>query len=498
MSGLAIAELVGALLHVRLSPVLAVGQAVIEVTPGSLAEKAVSTVGQNDKPFLVTGVVVGLVLLSALGGLIALRNRVLGLAVFVLLAAVAVASELTRPGAQATDALPALAGGVLGLITVVWLLGVTSTPTSVQSLPTGSREPGAGGLGRRLFLRQTAVVVVVAAGVAGVGRWIAEGRAAVEDARSKLRLGLRKPQRPKGVELGDPGLTPWVTPNSRFYRIDTALAVPLIKPQDWRLHIHGAVHKELTLTYPELISRGLVDAWITLCCVSNVVGGNLISNARWTGVPIRKILDEVGVQPGANALLSTSSDGFTVGTPLSALTDGRNALLAVAMNGVPLPIEHGFPVRQVVPGLYGYVSGTKWVTDWEVTSFDKFSAYWTQRGWSAMGPIKTQSRIDVPKSGQQLKTGRNVIGGVAWAQHTGIRRVQVQIDNDPWVDATLAADPSIDTWVQWAYDWDAPLGIHRITIRATDRDGHTTGREQTSPIPNGADGWQTLVVEVNA
>jgi DMSO/TMAO reductase YedYZ molybdopterin-dependent catalytic subunit len=300
-----------------------------------------------------------------------------------------------------------------------------------------------------------------------------------------------------GVSVGVDGVAPWVTPVADFYRIDTALRVPLVVPDDWQMRIHGMVDKEITLDYEQLLARGLTHDWLTLCCVSNPVGGELISNAYWAGVPIAPILAEAGVQAGADAVMSRSVDGWTAGTPLTALTDGRNALFAVAMNGQPLTPEHGFPVRMVVPGLYGYVSATKWVVDLEVTRFSDFSAFWTQRGWSVMGPVKTQSRIDVPRSGSTVSPGRVIVAGVAWAQHRGIRRVEVQVDDGPWQVCRTAADPTIDSWRQWSYEWAATAGDHSIQVRATDDTGQTQTSRVAGVIPNGATGYDRITVAVH-
>ncbi|MFI5428950.1 molybdopterin-dependent oxidoreductase [Aeromicrobium sp. UC242_57] len=297
-----------------------------------------------------------------------------------------------------------------------------------------------------------------------------------------------------GADLAVAGQRPWLTPNRDFYRIDTALTPPLIDPDSWSLRIHGLVDRELVLTYQDLLDRGLRDAWITICCVSNPVGGDLIGNTVWGGVPIKAILDEVGIRNGADALLSTSEDGWTCGTPLDALTDGREALLALTMNGEPLPVPHGFPVRQVVPGLYGYVSATKWVTDWEVTRFADFEAFWTQRGWGERGPVKTESRIDVPKSGSSISAGPGVVAGVAWAQQVGIEKVEVSVDGGPWREATLGEVPNVDTWVQWSIDWVADEGDHEIAVRATDRNGRVQTAERADVLPDGATGHHRITV----
>ena len=275
-----------------------------------------------------------------------------------------------------------------------------------------------------------------------------------------------------------------MTPNDAFYRIDTALAVPAVEPETWQLRIHGLVDRELVLTYQDLVDRELTEAWITLNCVSNEVGGDLIGNAWWSGVRIADLLRAAGVQEGADAVLQTSDDGWTCGTPLSALTDERNAMLAVAMNGRPLPIEHGFPVRTIVPGLYGYVSACKWVVDLKVTRFAEIEAYWTERGWSELGPVKIASRIDVAE--------RTRIAGVAWAQGTGIEGVEVSIDGGDWVPASLARVPNVDTWVQWVLAVDLEPGEHVAQVRATDRDGLVQTGEEQDPVPDGATGWHTV------
>jgi DMSO/TMAO reductase YedYZ molybdopterin-dependent catalytic subunit len=291
-------------------------------------------------------------------------------------------------------------------------------------------------------------------------------------------------------------VVPWNTSQADFYRIDTALSIPQILPADWSLRIHGMVDQELTLSYQDLLDRGLTEAWLTLCCVSNEVGGDLISNAWWSGVRIADVLAEAGVRSDADAVMSRSFDDWTCGTPLAALTDDRNALFAVAMNGEPLTPEHGFPVRMVVPGLYGYVSATKWVVELEVTRFSDFSAFWTERGWAPQGPVKTQSRIDVPRAGERVKEGNVALGGIAWAQHTGIAAVEIRIDNEAWQQANLAEDATIDSWRQWSYVWAAEPGAHRIQVRATDRSGQTQTAEEADVLPNGATGWHTIDVDV--
>ena len=294
---------------------------------------------------------------------------------------------------------------------------------------------------------------------------------------------------PAGTELSVSGITPYLTSNDDFYRVDTALSPPDVPTDSWTLRIHGMVDNEIELEFTDVLQRRLVERRITLTCVSNEVGGDLAGNATWLGVPLAELLDEAGIQEGADALLSTSADGFTAGTPIAAVTDGRDAMLAIGMNGEPLPIVHGFPARMVVPGLYGYVSATKWVTDIEVTRFDDVTAYWTDRGWAEQAPIKTASRIDVPESFAELGAGTQAVAGVAWAQERGIEKVEVRVDDGDWVEARLGTEDGQDSWRQWVYEWDAEPGSHTLEVRATDRTGETQTPDEAPPRPDGATGW---------
>jgi hypothetical protein len=286
-------------------------------------------------------------------------------------------------------------------------------------------------------------------------------------------------------------------PNESFYRIDTALVVPQLDTAGWSLKVHGLVDHEVTIDWATLLTKPMQDALVTLMCVSNEVGGDLTGNALWTGWPVRELLKLAGPKPSADMVLSTSSDGFTAGTPLSVLTDDRSSLLAIAMNGQPLPPEHGFPVRLVVPGLYGYVSATKWVTDLKVTRFADDEGYWTPRGWSERGPVKTESRIDVPRSGDRVRAGTVAVAGIAWAQHRGIKAVEVRVDNGRWQVARLAEEPTVDSWRQWVMPWRAVRGSHTITVRATDAAGEVQTDQQEPPAPDGATGWHTITVNVD-
>ncbi|WP_256107887.1 molybdopterin-dependent oxidoreductase, partial [Streptomyces sp. ODS05-4] len=305
---------------------------------------------------------------------------------------------------------------------------------------------------------------------------------------------------PRGAQLRVPGVSPFTTPNKDFYRVDTALVVPKVDAGAWRLRIRGeGVRKPLTLSFQDLLKRELIERDITLTCVSNEVGGPYAGHARWIGVRLADLLGEAGVRPPskggrADQLVSRSVDGMTIGTPVEDVMDGRDAMLAVGMNGEPLPFVHGFPVRMVVPGLYGYVSACKWIQDIELTTFDAYDAYWVKREWAAKAPIKTQSRIDTPKPFARPAAGTVMVAGVAWAQHRGIERVEVRVDDGPWQRADLAPVPSTDTWRQWSFPCQATPGSHTLTVRATDGTGETQTEKRTRTIPDGASGWHSVVV----
>ncbi len=363
--------------------------------------------------------------------------------------------------------------------------------------PTG--DLAGGSTARRQFL-VAAGVSVAAAAIGEVGGRSLATRKNVSLAQQSVRFPKAAepvPPLPPGVNLPVPGISPFITPNSQFYRVDTAILVPQVDPSNWQLRIHGMVAREITITFDELLHRPLIEDYLTLCCVSNPVDGPYIGNAKWLGASLAALLREARPQRGADQLLATSVDGFTSGTPLSVVLDGRDALVAVAMNGTALPTEHGFPARLVVPGLYGYVSACKWVVDLEVTTFAAAQGYWVPLGWSAMGPIKTESRIDVPTNGSSVKAGKVPVAGVAWAQHKGIEAVEARVDSGPWQEATLAAVPGIDTWRQWVYEWDATPGTHLIEARATDKTGYTQTSLIADVAPNGASGYPSTQVTVS-
>jgi DMSO/TMAO reductase YedYZ molybdopterin-dependent catalytic subunit len=324
-------------------------------------------------------------------------------------------------------------------------------------------------------------------------------RFAAERSRSAVRLpaAASRAVPNAGAQLDVAGLPPWLTPAGDFYRVDTALTVPQVAADTWKLRVHGKVDHPVTITYDQLLKRSLIERDITLTCVSNEVGGPYIGNARWLGAGLAALLREAGIHSDADQLVSRSADGMTIGTPTSAVLDGRDAMLAVGMNGQPLPVEHGFPVRMVVPGLYGYVSACKWIVDLEATTFGAYDAYWVSRGWAQQGPIKTESRIDTPRDGASKPAGTVQVAGVAWAQHRGIRKVEVQVDGGAWHAARLAAAPTTDTWRQWVWSWPATKGDHTIRVRATDTAGTTQTADEAPPLPDGATGYHTISVKVH-
>ncbi|HSZ41836.1 MAG TPA: molybdopterin-dependent oxidoreductase [Trebonia sp.] len=347
---------------------------------------------------------------------------------------------------------------------------------------------------RRKFLAAGGMTAAAAAVAGFGGQYLQDKRFTVNTGSVKLSHTVRQPALPRGAAISDiPGLSAFYTPNSQFYRVDTALVIPQISPQSWQLRIHGMVDKPVTLSFDDLMQRPMFDHDVTLTCVSQPVGGGYVGNARWQGTMLPDILKEAGIQRSADQIVMRDVNGMNLGVAVEPVMDGRASMLAVGMNGQPLPQEHGFPVRVVVPGLYGYVSACKWVVDMELTTFASYNAYWSQRGWSQQAPIKTESRIDVPKTGATVPAGMTMIAGVAWAQHRGIEAVEVAVDGT-WHQATLAAQDTIDTWRQYYYPWRATAGSHTIQVRATDKAGHTQTAAVHAPEPNGATGYHTIHV----
>jgi DMSO/TMAO reductase YedYZ molybdopterin-dependent catalytic subunit len=532
---LGVGQLFGGIMAPNSSPVVAVGEASIDHTPPALKVFAIRVFGTHDKLVLVTGILVILAIFAAAIGGAAVRRLWYGMAGLAVFAAVGLAAALSRPTASASYAVPTLAGAVVAAFALTLLVRAVPPATEAAGSPgalvargnrvsrpdqaragkTAPRRPGPPGPGRparpaspvsapepprRSFLVTSSALAGTAAVAYLGGRLIAE-RSSVAQAQAALRIPRATypaPPLPPGSDLRIPGLSSFITPNGSFYRVDTAIVLPQVAPESWQLRIHGMVAREITINFDELIRRPLAENYLTLTCVSNPVEGPYIGNARWLGASVASLLRQAGVRAGADQLLCTSVDGFTSGTPLQmVLDDPRHAMLAVAMNGAALPVAHGFPVRMVVPGLYGYVSACKWITDIEVTTYAANVAYWAQNGWSAQAPIKTESRIDVPTGATLVTPGPTQVAGVAWSQHKGIAAVEVQVDNGRWHQARLAAVPGIDTWRQWVWEWDATPGTHVIQVRATDATGYTQTQLQVPPEPSGATGYPGIRVAVS-
>ena len=484
------------------SPLIAVGGAFVDLTPPWLKDFAISTFGTHDKQALFAGMALFLTALCALIGVLGARRHTAGLVAFVVVGAIGALAVATRPRSGSLDILPTMGGIAAGLwaLSTLWQRGAEAAdgPEGARA-SSGSSGSADSSVGRRRFLVLGAGIVAVAATAAAFGQSL--GQRAARAARSRSAVILPRVAKPvvapPGAQLNVRGVTPYIVDNTDFYRIDTALVVPQLDTASWSLKVHGMVDREVTIDWATLLTKPMQGALVTLMCVSNEVGGDLTGNAVWTGWPVRELLKMAGPKPGADMVVSTSSDGWTAGTPLSVLTDDRNALIAIGMNGEPLPVEHGFPVRLVVPGLYGYVSATKWLTELKVTTFADDEGYWTPRGWSARGPVKTESRIDVPRSGDRVRAGKVAVAGIAWAQHRGIKAVEVRVDDGPWQAARLAEEPSIDSWRQWVLEWQAVKGNHMIAVRATDDTGAVQTQTQAPPAPDGATGWHTITVNVS-
>lgn len=491
----AAAQLLAAFFSPVSAPLTSLGSTFIDFTPGWLKDFAIATFGTNDKLVLLISMGVVAALLAAAAGVVARKNLRVGYIIVLVFAVVLALSVITRSGAGILDLFPLLVGTVAGILSLRFLTPEASTAAQgdvdEQSVHTPSR--------RSFFLKSGALAAVAL--VAGFGGTVlADARNKARTIREALKLPAPKTKAaalPEGVQAPVEGISSFVTPNEDFYRIDTALVVPELDPSTWALRVHGMVEEEFTIGFDELLASELVESYTTLTCVSNVVGGNLVGNAKWLGYPLREVLARAKPKAGADMVLSTSSDGFSASTPLPVLQDDRNAILAVGMNDEPLPLEHGFPVRMVVPGLYGYVSATKWVVDLEVTTFAEKEGYWTSRGWTSHGPIKTSSRVEVPRALGRVEAGKVVIGGSAWAQTKGISKVEVQLDGGDWQLAQLASEASVDTWRQWSFIWDgAQAGTHKVTVRAYDTDNVLQIEDKAPPAPNGSSGWHSMTFTV--
>ena len=520
------------------SLVLTIGQRFIDITPAALKDWAIAVFGTNDKAVLIGGIVVVTILIGGLLGVVARKRMQVAAVGFIAFGVLGFALGITDPLATAGATLiPAIAAAGSGIAVLVLLCRLLQGPTTGSADPIPGVTPDS----RRTFVTASGAAVVLAIGQVVVGR-IASGRtqsavaareqvtlptvaaspsttaaasttattasattgAAVEEAAVAETTTTTQAEMEVVRTVADPtpaqiaavdGVSELITPNETFYRIDTALSIPNVDIDSWEVSFTGLVDSPFSLTYDELVSLPMVERYITICCVSNSVGGELIGNAKWLGVPLKDLVEQAGVQPEGTQLIGRSVDRFTVGFPTAAVFDGREALLAIGMNGEPLPVRHGFPARLVVSGLYGYVSATKWLSEVEFARWEDFDAYWIPRGWAKEAPIKTQSRIDTPRPGT-VEAGIQAIAGVAWAQNLGIDMVEVRVDDGPWMEATLPEELAIDTWRQWHLEYDFTPGSHMIAVRATDRTGTTQTSEIVPPRPDGATGYHTVQVVV--
>ncbi len=474
---------------------IAVGGAAIDATPTWLKEYAIREFGTNDKRVLLSGIVAVLALLTMVVGVVAARRFWWGAVAVAVLGVVAIGAELRRPEAHWYYPWPTVIGLVVAGLVLHQLL--KRRPRAVA--PTPSETPTSVLASRRSFLALSAVAAVGSVVAIGIGNALSQAKSV---AAARLAIRLPKPHDPAtplpaGINPNVPGLSSFITPNSDFYRVDTALVLPQVDPAGWHLKIDGMVAHPISLSLDDILAMPLIERVITMTCVSNEVGGQYVSTAKWLGVPLKTLMDTAGLDPQAEQLFSTSTDGFTTSTPVKVALDGRDAMIAIGMNGEPLPIAHGFPARMLVPGLYGYVSGCKWIKSITASSYAAKKAYWTQRKWDINGPIYTESRIDVPAGLSNVKAGVVPVAGVAWAQHRGISRVEVSIDGGPWQPANLAETVGDDTWRQWWYRWNATSGSHRIRVRATDGSGAVQTDHRQGTFPRGATGIQELIVNVS-
>jgi DMSO/TMAO reductase YedYZ molybdopterin-dependent catalytic subunit len=472
------------------SLIVSIGTGVIDLAPPAVKDFAIETFGTADKPALIIGIVVLSAIFGALLGLGGIRSLVtpsIGFLAFGALGAIAAVRDPQAETVMSVLVAAVAAGAGLAALLIMYRRSTGSTASAEQP-----------DLTRRAFLKGAGAFTLLAGITAGAGRVLVER---VKMASNRAEVVLPRAAKPlpaptPGSSLNVAGISPVVTPNDSFYKIDTALSVPRVDLDTWAMKITGLVDQPYDLTYDDLLDLPMVERYVTLSCVSNRVGGGLVGNAKWLGVPLTEVLEQAGVQAGAEQIVGRSVDGFTVGFPTEAAFDGREALVAVGMNDEPLPFDHGFPARLVVAGLYGYVSATKWLAEIELTTWDAFDAYWVPRGWAKEAPIKTQSRIDTPQSNARVAAGSRPIAGVAWAPGRGISRVEVQVDDRGWQDATLSEPLSNESWRQWSVDWDAEPGTHTLKVRATDGTGETQTSVQHGPRPDGATSYHRVSVVV--
>ena len=495
------AELVALATGPGSTPVVALGHTVITHTPESLKQFAISHFGENDKTALTISIAVVLVLVAALVGALGVRTRrwvaVLAIGALAVITALPAAMQ---SGASGLQSLPSLLGA--GAATAGYLL-LTRNRQPVASRETAGLAPttppaGVPWLSRRQVLLGSASLLACAAGAYAIGRDGLGKLYSAAASRAAVRLPRPASRTPQvaGTGFDTPGLAPYITPASDFYRVDTALVVPQLSTDSYTLTVHGMAERPAIFSFRDLLDMPLIERPITMVCVSNPVGGPYVGNARWLGVPMAHLLERVGVRPGAEQLFMTSSDGMTIGADLHTATDGRAAMLALAMNGEPLPFEHGFPVRAVIPGIYGYASACKWLVDIELTTYAAKTAYWVQRGYAPKGSVKLESKIDTPAPFAQLRAGAVTVAGSAWHPTVGIRKVEVRVDRGPWQDATLANVESVDTWRLWQWRWQATPGSHSLEVRAIDNHGQVQSATDAAVFPNGASGRDSVVVSV--
>lgn len=535
-AGVAGGELVAGFLSPSLTPMTAVGGAVIDAVPPAVKDWAIAAFGTADKLALLIGMMVIIAALAAVAGIVERRRRYAGVWLIGIFAVVGLLAVVSRAQFSEQALAGPLVAAVLGVVLLRRLIqqledweaadgvsaGVHAAPgleeRAARERAAQERQPNGKTLlrpalrvdsgsqpprrpARRRFLQGLGWAGGLAAGGGVLAAVLNSAVVGVNDVRRKLVLPPPRsaaPPVPAGAEMAVDGVSPLVTPNADFYRIDTALRVPAVDADTWTLKVTGMVEREVQLNFADLLAKPLVERHVTIACVSNEVGGDLIGNALWLGWPVRELLLMAGVKSGADMVLSRSADGWTAGTPLETLTDSRDSLLAVGMNGEPLPLEHGFPVRMIVPGLYGYVSATKWLTELKVTRFADDVGYWTPRGWSERGPIKMSSRIDVPTADKVVKAGATTFAGVAWAQHTGISRVELRVNRGKWQEARLAPGISRDTWYQWQLPLDLTPGQYEVQVRATGLDGDVQVEERRPVAPDGATGYHTVRVVVTS
>nr|WP_093865439.1 molybdopterin-dependent oxidoreductase [Streptomyces sp. TLI_053] len=521
-AGLAAGEVAAAFVHPQAAPVVAIGSAAIDLAPTAVKEWAVRSFGTWDKTVLIAGIHTTMGVTAAVLGPVAAARRATGVLFCAAFGGLGVWAALARPDAGPWDALPPFAAALVCAAVLPLLTARRTAPSGARPAGPGPRQhaPAADNAaatddpaaaadgpppvpaarpGRREALTAGAVVVL-SAGLGAAGRRLADRRNDVSAVRASLTLPpparpLPPPPPREGPAI--PGLPPFRTPVDDFYRVDTALTLPRIDPRDWTLRVHGMVDHPVELSFADLLAQPLEELDHTLSCVSGEVGGPYAGTTRWLGAPLPALLRRAGVRAGADQLLGRSEDGMTIGTPLECVLDGRAALLAVAMDGAPLPVAHGFPCRSVVPGLYGYTSATKWLVDLEVTTFAAHDPYWVRRGWDRTGEVRTASRIDVPAAFARVRAGEVTVAGTAWATHRGIAAVEVRVDGGPWQEARLTADTGPDVWRQWHHTWTAAApGTHRLEVRATDGTGAVQEETRRPPFPSGATGWHSTVVTV--